>query len=328
MEEQQMPRLFGARWWEAVGVTVALVGLAVTLKSVFFSAVPAVLPDDPKYPTVTEQSSCAGHWIITEYQLCEDRAKPLLTMITDPDVCGVTTATELEQTEQFKECRAPSHGIAGYRRTKIFEEWSGWRTGGFDQRSWCNELQARARHKIGQPFAWEVLETREERKEEFLRRFFYKYYCKAEAQWEPIYRNERTEACGAEPPRPVNVEVAMTCPDPSAPVEYERSRREECGATASRTFISGRDISKLISGVRKGEVAWHKCSTCDDLSGNPNEYAECLIASAYYYMESGDTNGMKMIRSRLVARKSNPDGLSSKAERRVIHQLSHLKDAL
>ncbi len=327
-ELYNMPKLFGAKWWEVIGAIGVIIGLLVTLNSIYFSEVPAVLPEDPEYPKISAYSQCEGQWIATEYRLCEDKDNPIYEMVTDANICGVEKTTELKNAGQFKTCEHPSHGIVGYKKTKIFEVWSGWRKGGYDQRSWCNELQSRAAKSIGQPIEWEVIETKEQRKEEFLRRFFYKYYCKAEAQWEPIYRTAQSKACGIEQPVAVNIEIAKTCQNPDVQVEYKRTRRKECNPTVSRKFYENGDASKLIEQIDKGEISWHKCATCEDLIENPNQYTECLIASAYYYMESSNIDGMKTIKSKLVARKSNPKGLNKKTEKRVKHQLTHLKEAL
>lgn len=323
-----MAKIFGAKWWEAIGVSVAVIGLLVTIITVFFTDVPAVLPSEPEYPGISLDSQCQGDWVYTEYQECPDKSKPITETITDGDICGYTTVTELDSSITYKECRDTSHGLAGYASSNIVEQWSGWRKGGYDQRSWCNELQARTQQSIGQPIKWEIIETRERKKEEFPRRFYYKYFCKAKAQWMPIYNVSRSPACGREAPRAINVEIADSCINPNAPIKYRSTRRKECGTTESRTFIPDSDRDELIKKVNAGEVSWHKCLTCDDLSSSPNDYAECLISSAYYYMELSDTAGMKNIKSRLVARKSNPNGIERKTRRRVKHQLLHLKEAL
>ena len=323
-----MPKILGAKWWELIGALVGVIGLVITLKNVFFSDIPAVLPEDPHYPPFSEQTVCVGDWLYQEYRFCEDNSKPIYEKITDPEICVVEKVKVQDVENQYKTCRHPSHGIAGYEKSEIYENWSGWRSGGYDQMSWCNQLLSSAQQKIGQPLEWEILERREQSEKDFLGRVSYKYFCKMEVQWEPIYHTAQSKACGLEQPKTDDVEIAKTCINPDSPIEYERSRRKQCGESLKIKPLSATDVSDLLTQIKNEEIAWYKCATCDDLIESPNEYAECLIASAYYYMEASSTAGMKIMKSKLVARKSNPKGLKNKTKKRVKHQLQNLKEAL
>ena len=68
-------------------------------------------------------------------------------------------------------------------RMEIVIRWSGWRKGGYNQQAWCSDLRREFEASLGRSVEWTVLATDERTKEEFPRRFFYQYFCRAEAKW-------------------------------------------------------------------------------------------------------------------------------------------------
>lgn len=67
--------------------------------------------------------------------------------------------------------------------TQVVDRWSDWKEGGFDQNSWCSEVRSQFERERGREVEWTVQQATEERKVEFYRRYFYRYYCKAVARW-------------------------------------------------------------------------------------------------------------------------------------------------
>lgn len=68
-------------------------------------------------------------------------------------------------------------------RTRLVQEWSDWRKGGYNRDAWCNDVRTNLERELGRPIEWVVLKTDENSKEEFFRQFYYKYYCQGEARW-------------------------------------------------------------------------------------------------------------------------------------------------
>ncbi len=318
--------VFGAKWWEALGALGVLAAIFFSVKAAFFTEVPSVPPSDIDYPAVNKSPKCGGKWIYTEYQLCEDQTLPIIDPITDAEICGTEIKNISNKSDQFAKCRHESHGIAGYENAETFDEWSGWKKGGYNRSTWCSVVETKARSQIGVPIQWEVIRTDERSKEELIRRFFYKYYCKGEARWNPIYMEARSAACGKEPDITETIEVAKTCHNPESSIRYGSTRRKGCGIASEKIFEN--DSVKLEERISKEEVSWYACSSCEGLKSDRNNYAECLISSAYYFMEASDTDGMTDIIPRLVALKSNPSSLDRRIKKRIRSQLFHLNEAV
>lgn len=313
-----------AHWWEIVGAVGVIAGLVFTVWTSFFADVDSVPPNDPIYPELGAHPVCEGYWAYSDYKECEDRSSPITRQITDADICGVTLVEA--GVEEYLQCAHPSHGVDGYENKKVFEMTSPWMSGGHDQLRWCSQVEGLARSEINQTMAWSIISRSEQSKKDWKGHVTYKYFCRGQARWGPIYKTVKSPACGVKE-RAVT-SVPNSCDDPNAIEGYKLTRRKECGASAIRQFV-GPDIEELVAKVNRDEIAWYKCSTCDAFAGaeDRTDYAECLIASAFYFMESGDASSMQLIRRKLVAIKSNPTGVKSSSMDRVIDQIEHLKEA-
>jgi hypothetical protein len=307
------------------GFVVALAGLALSImeRSPLPSVAPIFVSDYP------DESSCEGVWIFKEYQACQDPTAPIYELVTDKLLCKTSSAPELRKQYEYAECEHPSHGIAGYRSKKTYASWSPWKPSGYNITAFCNELRNRAQVDAGQPIDWQVIKTDEKKKHNFWRVFSYRYYCEAVASWGPLYNRARTKECGPAAPELVNVEVPNTCEDKSKVIGYKISRRPECKPESEVRVATMAEYNDLRPRIKNKEISWHQCTTCEAWAREKkrDNYAECLITSAYYVMEKGEDKDMSKIQRLLAALFSNREGLKSDTATRVRNQLAHLKGA-
>lgn len=317
---------FGAHWWEVVAAIVGLIVIVGAVKGLLFSDVPYVTLVDQNYPSIDAADKCKGDWVVTEYQQCRDESDPQYEQITSAAKCGTSIVTELVRQEKFAVCENASHGISGYRESRRFEKWSGWRQGGYNEDAWCNDVRRHAEAQIGQPVQWQVTRKDENRKEEFPRRFFYRYYCEGIAHWNPIYKRSRSKNCGIAQPIAKDVRVANTCDDPATRF-FPVSRRSECGSSTTNRFMTNSDILSLIQMIQDDRVHSYQCSTCDHYTDGTPDYANCLLTSAYKQMKAGDREGMSKVKSKLAALLSRGGDLTRSQKKRVRNQIKHIENA-
>lgn len=314
-----------AAWWQVI---LAAIGIIVTFYlgvMAFDREVPPVIFEDPKLNFDNLTSSCSGEWRIVTYQRCKDLSTPLYEQITSAEACGTTTVAELRQQHDYELCAHPNHGISGYRESRSVDGWSGWRRGGYNRDAHCNDLRNRVENEIDQPIEWAVNRTDEQRRVEFPQQFFYRYYCSGTASWSPIYNSARSAACGPAPKLPVDVEVPNTCDDKNR-LYYESSTRKECGISVSPIFYES-SVDEVQERLATGEIAALRCQTCDHFVDDTTAYGECLLASAYYYLENSNEAGISNIQAKLVAFNSQNNGAKKSLRKRIRHQIQHLKSA-
>ena len=109
---------------------------------------------------------------------------------------GFEWITCIPETERFKVCRDPAHGVEQYQYSESVSDQSGWRGGGYSQPAFCSELMRRKEAAIGQSIVWGTPQSSEDSRRVGLGRVEYNYVCTISAQWAPVYRAARSEICG------------------------------------------------------------------------------------------------------------------------------------
>jgi S1-C subfamily serine protease len=95
-----------------------------------------------------------------------------------------------------KTCRIPSHGVEKYQRVFEVTRDSGWRGGGYNQTSWCNDVIAALRGEHPQGIF--AVTRQGERSESKCAPFNcpqYLYTCEVEVKTDPLYREQADAAC-------------------------------------------------------------------------------------------------------------------------------------
>lgn len=95
----------------------------------------------------------------------------------------------------YATCRAPEHGIEGWASEVRWRDQSGWLGGGNNQPDVCAALAAATQAKLGADKIT-ITETREESKKDLFGRVEYMYYCEGLAKIGPVYKEQRSTACG------------------------------------------------------------------------------------------------------------------------------------
>lgn len=138
--------------------------------------------------------------------------EPKYATVTDGNICGYSELTKETYPHKWKECQNPNK-VTGYRFKEEVSQSSGWVGGGKDQNWHCTNVKRAKEAAVGMSIVWSNQRSSEEKKEEFPRRFYYKYHCTIFAQWDPIYTVERWEGCGKAPPAKIVEKQAKTCID-------------------------------------------------------------------------------------------------------------------
>jgi hypothetical protein len=137
--------------------------------------------------------------------------EPDYVLVTDAKACGTKVVEVREQSGPWPECRHQSHGLEKYRKSKIFQGKSGWRDGGKSQPWWCSQLEARHASGFETPYAVSTVDSSEESQKDWKGHVEYEYYCKVRFDYDPLWRAERSSACGDREFVTVEKEEPATC---------------------------------------------------------------------------------------------------------------------
>lgn len=98
----------------------------------------------------------------------------------------------------YQNCRHPDFGQEGWGRTETVSRSSGWRDGGYDQPSWCNDVKAWVikTRSLGSQHVLEVVNSSEGSSRDLLGHVTYNYHCTIKASWEPIWAERQDARCG------------------------------------------------------------------------------------------------------------------------------------
>jgi hypothetical protein len=313
----------GVRRSSSCSFGIDSISISIYIFDKYIADVPKVHIVDPKYP-VYDTADCAGEWSYIQYKSCANPSKPI--MITDANVCGSERKNVYKESGQYNSCRHPSHGIDRFLNAQVIEQWSGWMRGGYNQQAWCSQVRAVAEARAGRPVDWQVMSTDEESKREFPGQVFYRYFCRGEARWDPIYTEKSSPPCGLSPPQEVSVDVPRTCPDPNK--GFSQVVNVSCGENLDRKYLPSKHYNDILDRYKRGEIASFMCTTCETFRDNIEQYAECMVASGHYALERSDSAHQSMARSRLIAIDARDQVLSRGTQKKVRDQIRHLDRAL
>jgi hypothetical protein len=101
-------------------------------------------------------------------------------------------------TTSYRSCRHPDFGRAGWERSEVISQSSGWRGGGGNPDNWCNELISSyvVTRALGTNYEASVLETAEESDRDWMGHVTYNYHCKVEISSIPVYAERTDPRCG------------------------------------------------------------------------------------------------------------------------------------
>jgi hypothetical protein len=80
-------------------------------------------------------------------------------------------------------CYFTDNDCENYKEVQIYEDWSEWKRGGYNRDAWCSDLRRRFESIKKQTVEWTVIATDESSEERPIRRYYYRYFCRAQARW-------------------------------------------------------------------------------------------------------------------------------------------------
>lgn len=98
-----------------------------------------------------------------------------------------------------RECRHPDFGRVGWRQSETITDSSGRVSGGRDQIWWCNRVTESflSSRQISGPKDITILQRWEESRKDWKGHVTYKYHCKINFKWNPVYRAQAdADRCG------------------------------------------------------------------------------------------------------------------------------------
>ncbi len=106
-------------------------------------------------------------------KMCDE---PTFAVVADAKLCGTTKEPYVVTPARPKTCRDPDFGQEGWAHTEIVERSSGWRSGGFSQSKWCQDvLGGFLRDRSISSYSHRVLDKGEKHDKDWKGHVTYKY---------------------------------------------------------------------------------------------------------------------------------------------------------
>lgn len=139
-----------------------------------------ILPNTEHF-TISKPTSLSDspHQLLVEFY--ETRFKPAVPKIERKPAAALA-------------CRHPNHGVEKWNQENQYQADSGWVGGGSSPDEFCGK-EILERQKNYPERDIKLVSSSEDKKEEFLRRFYYRYYCKISEHWDPVYKLSQSPAC-------------------------------------------------------------------------------------------------------------------------------------
>lgn len=173
----------------------------------------------------TAQSQCSGSWLLRERKICEDKSQPIPLIVTDGEICGWDVSYVTVQPTGYKTCRHISHGVERFANSENVNRQSGWRSGGSSQPEQCGIMKNNyARAHTGRDIVWTNERSSESSRKDFFGHVQYNYKCSAIANWNAIYHNIASEACGRLDPVRQESRDPKQCEHPTKFAGYHKTQ--------------------------------------------------------------------------------------------------------
>ena len=228
-------------------------------------------------PAFTAQSQCSGSWIFNERGICEDKSQPIPLIVTDGEICGWEVSYITVHPTGHKTCQHVSHGVASFANSENVNRQSGWRGGGSSQPEQCQIMKNNyTAANPGRDIVWTEEKSSERSRKRWDGHVQYNYNCSAVANWNPIYNNQSSEACGRLDPVQEESRLPKQCEHPTNVADYHKTQNVNCEWNKYYSVtpaITESIFNKYTESIAERPI----CITCSEFSANAEQMAGCLI---------------------------------------------------